>query len=78
MPQRFCTVTSAPKLEGNVERFFLPGIHAMNILMHNALGGGGVASLRSDAQAKAFAQTLLALPVDIPAALADRVAEEEH
>lgn len=68
----------APKPEGDVERFFLPGIHAMNILMHNALGGGGVASLRSDAQAKAFAQTLLALPVDIPAALADRVAEGEH
>ncbi|MCY6382474.1 acyclic terpene utilization AtuA family protein [Hoeflea prorocentri] len=70
--------TFAPNLKGGVERFFLPGIHAMNILMHNALGGGGVASLRNDAQAKAFAQTLLALPVELPAALADRIAKEDH
>ena len=37
--------------------------------MHAALGGGGVASLRNDAQAKAYAQRLLAQPVQIPAGL---------
>ncbi|MFW8635592.1 acyclic terpene utilization AtuA family protein [Cribrihabitans pelagius] len=55
--------------EGPVERFYLPGIAAMNLLMHNALGGGGIASLRNDSQGKGFAQRLLALPVAIPAGL---------
>ncbi|WP_136659814.1 acyclic terpene utilization AtuA family protein [Nitratireductor sp. XY-223] len=68
----------ASYLEGKVERFFMPGIHGMNIVMHNVLGGGGVASLRNDAQGKAFAQTLLALPVEIPAALADNAATGER
>ncbi|MDA4848100.1 acyclic terpene utilization AtuA family protein [Hoeflea poritis] len=68
----------APYLEGEVERFFMPGIHGMNIVMHNALGGGGVASLRNDAQGKAFAQTLLALPIEIPAALAGNAATGER
>lgn len=54
---------------GRIDRFFLPGVTAMNILMHNALGGGGIASLRTDAQGKGFAQKLLAHPVQIPAKL---------
>ncbi|WP_419909490.1 acyclic terpene utilization AtuA family protein [Hoeflea sp.] len=66
--------TFSPFLDGSVERFLLPGIHGMNVVMHNALGGGGVASLRNDAQGKAFAQTLLALPIEIPAALVDHAA----
>lgn len=54
---------------GAIDRFFLPGLAAMNILMHNALGGGGIASLRTDAQGKGFAQKLLSHPVPIPADL---------
>lgn len=54
------------ELQGDVERFYLPGIHAMNILMTEVLGGGGMASLRSDAQGKGFAQRLLAVPVAVP------------
>ena len=68
----------APYLQGGVERFFMPGIHGMNIVMHNVLGGGGVASLRNDAQGKAFAQTLLALPIALPAILADNAATGER
>ncbi|MEX0365120.1 MAG: acyclic terpene utilization AtuA family protein [Ruegeria sp.] len=57
------------ELQGQVERFYLPGLPAMNILMTRVLGGGGVASLRNDAQGKAFAQKLLSLPVEVPAGL---------
>ena len=55
-------------LKGKVERFELPGFNAFNFLLHDALGGGGIASLRYDPQGKAFAQMLLDLPVTVPAA----------
>ena len=54
-----------------VHRWYLPGIHALNFLLENALAGGGVASLRMDPQGKAAAQMLLDMPVAIPAALAE-------
>ncbi len=52
-----------------VIRYELPGMNALNILLENALGGGGIASLRIDPQGKAFAQQLLDMPVKIPATL---------
>ena len=55
-----------------VERYDVPGINALNFLLHDALGGGGVASLRIDPQGKAFAQMLMDLPVGVPRALADQ------
>jgi hypothetical protein len=55
-----------------VERFELPGIHALNFVLHDALGGGGVASLRVDAQGKAFAQMLMDYLIPVPLALAQR------
>ena len=54
-------------------RFYLPGSHAMNILIEDALGGGGVASLRNDPQGKAYAQVLLDHKVLIPASLAEKI-----
>lgn len=57
------------ELQGGIDRYVLPGTHSMNILMHDVLGGGGIASLRNDAQGKSFAQILLATPVKIPAGL---------
>jgi hypothetical protein len=54
-----------------VERFDLPGFGAMNFLLHDVLGGGGMASLRTDNLAKAFAQVLLTMPVEVPEALLD-------
>ncbi|WP_394558948.1 acyclic terpene utilization AtuA family protein [Aquipseudomonas alcaligenes] len=56
---------------GRVERWHLPGSHSLNFLLENALGGGGVASLRIDPQGKAFAQQLLEFPIPVPRALAD-------
>jgi hypothetical protein len=55
---------------GKVSRWYLPGSHSLNFLLENALGGGGVASLRIDPQGKAFAQQLLEFPVPVPNALA--------
>ncbi|MES2974115.1 MAG: acyclic terpene utilization AtuA family protein [Pseudomonadota bacterium] len=52
---------------GKVTRYSLPGFNALNFTLDNALGGGGVASLRYDPQGKALAQMLLDLPVSIPA-----------
>ncbi len=59
-------------LKGGVERFILPGPHALNFLLHDVLGGGGVASLRNDPQGKGYAQLLLEVPIQLPAALAKR------
>ena len=53
-----------------VERFELPGMNAFNFLLQDALGGGGVASLRVDAQGKAYAQMLMDYPIPVPTALA--------
>lgn len=58
-------------LEGDVERFYLPGSHSMNLLLHDVLGGGGVASLRADPQGKGYAQLLLSTSIPIPTTLAE-------
>jgi hypothetical protein len=49
-----------------VERFFLPGLHAINLLCHEALAGGGAGSVRLDPLAKGMAQQLLEIPVPVP------------
>jgi hypothetical protein len=56
---------------GAVERFLLPGSNAINFLLHDVLGGGGVASLRNDPQGKGYAQLLLSHPIPVPAAIAE-------
>ncbi|MFV3416209.1 acyclic terpene utilization AtuA family protein [Pseudomonas nitroreducens] len=58
---------------GRVCRWYLPGTHSLNFLLENALGGGGVASLRIDPQGKAFAQQLLEFPVAVPQHIADEL-----
>jgi hypothetical protein len=60
-------------LKGPVERWYLPGIHALNFLLRDCLGGGGVTSLRMDPQGKALAQMLLDIPIDVPATIAAKV-----
>lgn len=50
-----------------VERFEWPGLNGLNFMLHEALGGGGVASLRHDPQGKALAQILMDFPVEVPA-----------
>ncbi len=58
-------------LKGKVERFYMPGTGAINFLLQDVLGGGGVASLRNDPQAKGYSQILLQTPIPIPRALAE-------
>ena len=55
---------------GKVSGWELPGLHALNFLLENSLGGGGIASLRSDPQGKAFAQQLLEFPVPVSSSIA--------
>jgi hypothetical protein len=55
-------------VEGEVERYDWPGLNGWNFVLHRALGGGGVASLRYDPQGKSYAQILMELPVSVPRA----------
>jgi len=54
-------------VKGRIDRHHLPGLHAMNLVMHQALDGGGPASLRLDPLGKGMAQMLLELPIQVPA-----------
>ncbi len=54
-------------LRGEVERFEWPGLEGFNFLLHQGLGGGGIASLRHDPQGKALAQIMMDFPVEVPA-----------
>lgn len=54
--------------EVRLDRYDLPGIGAMNFMLYDALGGGGIASLRNDPQGKAYAQMLMDMPIEVPRA----------
>lgn len=58
-------------VQGAVMRYDVPGLHGFNFLLLAALGGGGMASPRSDPLGKGFAQMLLDLPMQVPAAWLD-------
>ena len=60
-------------VQGTVQRYDLPGIHAINLVCMRALGGGGMASLRNDALGKGMAQMLLDMRVEVPAMLLQEV-----
>ena len=53
------------RVTGDVERFELPNLGALNFLLHGALGGGGTVTLRTDAQGKTFGAALLSLQVEV-------------
>jgi hypothetical protein len=52
-------------VKGNVERFELPNLKALNFLLHGSLGGGGTLSLMTDAQGKTFSTALLRMEIDL-------------
>jgi hypothetical protein len=52
-------------VKGNVERFELPNLKALNFLLHGSLGGGGTLSLMTDAQGKTFSTALLRMNIDV-------------
>ena len=51
--------------KGEVERFELPNLGALNFLLHESLGGGGTLSLMTDAQGKTFSTALLRMEIEI-------------
>ncbi len=56
-------------VRGAVKRYELPGIDAFNFTLDEALGGGGMASMRIDPLAKGMAQMLLDIPIRVPVSL---------
>jgi hypothetical protein len=56
-------------VRGEVERFELPNLLALNFILHDSLGGGGSSSLLTDAQGKTHAQALLRAEIEVPDAI---------
>ena len=54
------------QINGDVVRFELPNLNALNFLLHGALDGGGTLSLKTDAQGKVYSTALLRMMLDIP------------
>ena len=59
----------AHMVKGEVKRYAVPGVDAVNFLLFEALDGGGTASMRLDPLGKGMGQILLDMPVDVPAEL---------
>ena len=52
-------------VKGDVTRYELPNLGALNFLLNEALGGGGTLSLRIDAQGKTLGAALLAMRIEV-------------
>lgn len=65
----------AHMVKGKVERFHLPGTASLNLVMNDALAGGGPASARFDPLGKGNAQILLDMPISVPASVAAEVSQ---
>jgi hypothetical protein len=63
----------AGMIDGEVERFELRNLNALNFLLHGALDGGGTLSLKTDAQGKVWSTALLRMTLDVPDADAKRL-----
>ena len=63
---------------GPVVRFEAPGLHALNFLVENALGGGGMASRRIDPQGKAYGQMALEMRVAVPRSWQNELLQLDH
>jgi hypothetical protein len=60
-------------ITGDVIRFALPNLGALNFLLHGALDGGGTLSLKTDAQGKVVSTALLRMVIDVPDDVATRL-----
>jgi hypothetical protein len=52
-------------VEGEVVRYEMPNIKAVNFVLHKALNGGAANSLRSDTLGKCFASALLRMEIEV-------------
>ncbi|MEL7491078.1 MAG: acyclic terpene utilization AtuA family protein [Pseudomonadota bacterium] len=71
--KRFAHFIEGGAGSAKVHRYPLPGANAINFLIDDVLGGGGVASIRSDPQGKGYAQLLLAHPIPVPVSMAKAI-----
>jgi hypothetical protein len=53
-------------ITGDVQRYELPNLRAINFLLQGALDGGGTMSLKMDAQGKVFSTAMLRMVLDVP------------
>lgn len=60
----------AGAIKGEVLRYPVPGLHAINFVCHGALGGGVSRSLCLDNYGKALSAAVLGFEIDVPDALA--------
>ena len=60
-------------IRGEVERYEVDGLHALNFVAHGALGGGVSRSLCLDNYGKALSAALLGFELEIPEHLRDRL-----
>jgi hypothetical protein len=63
-------------VQGEVIRYEIPGLGALNFVMHGALGGGVTRSLALDIHGKSLSSSLLEL--DVPDTQASNSHAEEH
>ena len=60
-------------ITGDVQRYELPNLNALNFLLHGALDGGGTLSLKTDAQGKVYSTALLRMTLRVAADEAERL-----
>jgi len=53
-------------VRGRVDRYEIPNLRGLNFILHDSLGGGGSASLKTDAQGKTHGMGMLRMRVDVP------------
>jgi hypothetical protein len=54
-----------------IDRFYAPGMNAINFVVNRSMAGGMMASPRLDPAAKGMAQLLLCAPISVPRRIAD-------
>jgi hypothetical protein len=63
---------------GEVKRFEADNLRLINFILSDSLGGGGSASLKTDAQGKTHGLALLRMELDVPQAVLDQTPEPER
>jgi hypothetical protein len=58
---------------GEVERFEVPNLYALNFLLHESLDGGGTLSLKTDAQGKTYSAALLRMEIEVDDSLSRQI-----
>jgi len=53
-------------VQGRVDRYEIPNLRGLNFILHDSLGGGGSASLKTDAQGKTHGMGMLRMLVEVP------------